>query len=462
MPDNKNDKIIPNTNKLKELFDLKSDKASNQDIIDDIRKDSVFKGPNLWILIFAIIICSVGLDINSTAVVIGGMLISPLMGPLMGIGMGLSRIDLDLIKTSGYNILIAMALSIATSALYFFISPLDKVQSELLSRTSPAIWDVIIAISGGIAGIIAYTRKEKNNVIPGVAIATALMPPLSTAGFGLASGNFQYFWGALYLFLINSIFIAIGTYIIIRILKIRRKQYVDPKREKKVKRIIIFLVLIFIAPSVYTAYLMVQENIFEKNANHFIKQELNQPGTIIISKKLKYHKNKPEIELTLYGNPLDSIDIMQIKSDLIKYNLKNTSLVINQGPDISKKMDISSIESIKENMKSDILKTIYNENKANLEIKNQKIKELNNRIKSLSQDTIPLKQIGKEASINYPEIESIGISFVPKYNIETQTIDTIPNAILKLKTKMRSNQLRKFNKWLQTRLNVEDINIVIQ
>jgi len=195
----------------KELFDLSIDKASNQEIIDDIKKDSIFKGPSLWILFFAIIICSIGLDINSTAVIIGGMLISPLMGPIIGIGMGLSRNDLALIKTAGFNIMIAIILSILASALYFYISPLHKVQSELLSRTSPAVWDVLIAFSGGFAGIIAYTRKEKTNVIPGVAIATALMPPLSTAGFGLATGNYNFFFGALYLFTINSIFIAFGT-----------------------------------------------------------------------------------------------------------------------------------------------------------------------------------------------------------------------------------------------------------
>ncbi len=149
-------------NTLQELFTLHTDKASNQEIIDSVRKDAVFKGPNLWILIFAIIICSVGLDINSTAVIIGGMLISPLMGPLIGIGMGVSRNDLDLIKTAGYNISVAIVLSVLTSAIYFYISPLHKVQSELLSRTSPAFWDVLIAFAGGFAGIIAYTRIEKN------------------------------------------------------------------------------------------------------------------------------------------------------------------------------------------------------------------------------------------------------------------------------------------------------------
>ncbi len=446
--------------KIKELFNLNTDKASNQEIIDDIKKDAVFKGTNLWILIFAIIICSVGLDINSTAVIIGGMLISPLMGPLMGIGMGLSRNDLDLLKTSGYNIGIAIVLSIITSALYFYISPLDKVQSELLSRTSPAIWDVIIAISGGFAGIIAYTRKEKNNVIPGVAIATALMPPLSTAGFGIATGNMHFFWGALYLFLINSIFISAGTYIIIRILKIRRKQFVDPEKQKRVKRIVIFLILLFIAPSVYTGYLMVKESEFEKNATNFISDEFDFDKTFIISKKIQYDSKNPKIEITLYGNPIDSLEIAKLKKNLDKYGLGNTRLVINQA-EISKKEEIS-LDLLKENVKTDILESIFEKNNQTLRQKDSIIYILKSKLKHLQKETIPLKQIANEAKIYYPELEKISISMNPEYNLSSGRQNTLPVAIIKFSKKSKQRDTQKLKKWLMTRLNSDTMKIIIE
>jgi uncharacterized hydrophobic protein (TIGR00271 family) len=180
-------------------FNLHVDKADEDDVILSIRKNTDFVGPNLWTLIFAIFIASIGLNVNSTAVIIGAMLISPLMGPIMGIGLGLGTNDFELIKKGARNLLIATLISIATSTLYFWLTPLHDAQSELLARTTPSLWDVFIAFFGGLAGIVAGTRKEKSNVIPGVAIATALMPPLCTAGFGIASGNLYYFLGAMYL-----------------------------------------------------------------------------------------------------------------------------------------------------------------------------------------------------------------------------------------------------------------------
>ncbi|MCB0614144.1 MAG: DUF389 domain-containing protein, partial [Phaeodactylibacter sp.] len=193
---------------LKDRFNLDDDKASEQETIEDIKKGVVFRGANLWILMFAIMVASVGLNVNSPAVIIGAMLISPLMGPIMGIGLGVGINDLELIVKAMRNLAIAVVISVLTSAAYFWISPLNDAQSELLARTSPTLWDVLIALFGGLAGIVAGSRKEKSNAIPGVAIATALMPPLCTAGFGLATAQWSYFFGAFYLFFINSVFIS--------------------------------------------------------------------------------------------------------------------------------------------------------------------------------------------------------------------------------------------------------------
>lgn len=214
-------------------FNLHLDKADEDDVVLSIKKNSDFVGANLWTLIFAIFIASIGLNVNSTAVIIGAMLISPLMGPIMGIGLGIGTNDFELVKKGLRNLLIATLISIVASTIYFYITPLHDAQSELLARTTPSIWDVFIAFFGGLAGIVAGTRKEKSNVIPGVAIATALMPPLCTAGFGLASGNFYFFIGAIYLYFINSVFICISTFLIVRFLKFKKKHFEDKNYEKK-------------------------------------------------------------------------------------------------------------------------------------------------------------------------------------------------------------------------------------
>lgn len=214
-------------------FDLSEGKASEKETILEIKQNIVFKGANLWILIFAIMIASIGLDVNNTAVIIGAMLISPLMGPIMGIGLGVGINDLKLIIQAFKNLGIAVLISILTSALYFWISPLNEAQSELLARTSPNLWDVFIGLFGGLAGIVAGSRADKSNAIPGVAIATALMPPLCTAGFGLATGQWNFFFGACYLFWINSVFICFATIVIVRLLRFKNKEFLDTKQEKK-------------------------------------------------------------------------------------------------------------------------------------------------------------------------------------------------------------------------------------
>ena len=202
-----------------EYLDLNRSKEDEQLTVDAIRSGVEFKGTNLWVLIFATFIASLGLNVNSTAVIIGAMLISPLMGPIMGVGLSIGLNDFELMKRSLKSYLVATLFSVTTATIYFSFTPLDEVQSELLARTSPTIYDVFIALVGGLAGIVALATKEKGNVIPGVAIATALMPPLCTAGFGIATGNLLYFLGAFYLYFINSVFISLATYIGVRVMR---------------------------------------------------------------------------------------------------------------------------------------------------------------------------------------------------------------------------------------------------
>lgn len=219
-----------------------------------IRNNIFFRGPNAWILAIATIIASVGLNVNSTAVVIGAMLVSPLMGPIFGLGLGLGVNDMQLMKSSGKNLLVMVIISLTASFLYFLITPLSLINpTELLARTNPTIYDVLIALFGGFAGIFEQSRKEKGTVFAGVAIATALMPPLCTAGFGLASGNMGYFFGALYLFFINCLFIMLATYVSVKYLKFRQTEFEDAATGRKTKRIISILIILFVVPSIWSA-----------------------------------------------------------------------------------------------------------------------------------------------------------------------------------------------------------------
>ena len=272
-------------------FDVRQEKEDEKETIESIKKGVEFKGTNLWVLIFATFVASLGLNTNSTAVIIGAMLISPLMGPIMGFGLGLGISDFGLIKQSFRNFLTATIFSVITSTLFFLISPISEAQSELLARTQPTVYDVLIAFFGGLAGIVASSTKSKGNVIPGVAIATALMPPLCTAGFGLASGNLYYFFGAFYLFFINSVFISLATYLVVRLLKYPKKVFLDKQREKKVTRYVGAIVLFTIVPSVYLSYNLIRSSYFYNRVHEFVVSELAFPNTQILNKTVTYEKN---------------------------------------------------------------------------------------------------------------------------------------------------------------------------
>ena len=246
------DSTSASTSRLKRArnrFSLLADKAEDEEIERRIRDGLELSGATPWILIFAIFIASVGLNINSTAVVIGAMLISPLMGPIMGVGLGVAVYDFKLVKRALFNLGMATLISLVVSTLYFSISPLDNAQSELLSRVSPTVWDVLIALFGGLAGIIGVTRKEKSNVIPGVAIATALMPPVCTAGFGIATEQWCFVGGALYLYTINCVFISLATIIGIRILRLKPHSFADEKVERRVKMSLLIIAIVTAIPS---------------------------------------------------------------------------------------------------------------------------------------------------------------------------------------------------------------------
>jgi len=424
-------------------FNLQEDSADQLLTIESIKKNVEFKGANLWTLIFAIFIASIGLNVNSTAVIIGAMLVSPLMGPIMGIGLGIGVNDFDLVKKGLRNLGIATIISISTSTLYFWITPLHDASSEILSRTSPSIWDVFIATLGGLAGIVAATRKEKSNVIPGVAIATALMPPLCTAGFGLASGNLYFFVGAIYLYFINSVFICVSTYLIVRFLKFHKKEFEDKAYGKRVSRYILFTVLVTAAPSVYLAYRIVDRSIFENNARLFIQHELNYEDTQVISRNYKYSRQVKEIDLLLLGAELSKFQLDTLQRKLSDYNLKDTRLVIRQGLNAKNELDMSQI-------KASILEAVYQNDSS----------VVNNRTSGSSLDkTIP--DIREELHALYPQLRSYSISNVEISRMDTLRKDTITLMVASFGKSISDSEQRRLQFWLKNRIKADSLKVVI-
>ena len=314
---------------LLDVFDLNADRASMEEISERIESGALLKGTNMAILILAMFIASIGLNMNSTAVIIGAMLISPLMGVIMAIGYGIATYDTAYVRKSFLKLLFQVGFCILTSTIYFYISPISTASSELLARTEPTIWDVLIALFGGLAGIIGITRKEKSNVIPGVAIATALMPPLCTAGYGIATHSLKFFSGALYLFCINGVFICLSTFIVLKFIKVPAKQYVSIQVLRRQKFYLAIIGIITIIPSVYTAYQSVRDNVEKAQATSYINEYFNYDDRQVVAYHIR--EDSKTFEVVLIGKTLEETQIDKLKKDLLNYSqLKDLNLKIIQ------------------------------------------------------------------------------------------------------------------------------------
>ena len=317
------------TEKIKYYFNLMPDKDDEQVIIEQISSGVSFRGATLWVLIFAIFMASLGLNVNSTAVIIGAMLISPLMGPIIGMGLAVGINDLDLLKRAAKSFGVATLISVLTAMVYFFLSPLGEARSELLARTSPTLYDVFIAFCGGAAGIIALCTRGKGNVIPGVAIATALMPPLCTAGYGLATGHFLYFLGAFYLFFINSVFIALATYCGVRLMHFRQREFRSSEMGVKASRIVMAIVVLTMLPAAIMTVNIVRQSIFDNNVSKFIKTELTQRGTQIISGNVE--EDSLRLRVVAVGREITESTRLTAERRMEQYGMEGYSLRIIQG-----------------------------------------------------------------------------------------------------------------------------------
>mgnify|MGYP000028557312 FL=1 len=433
---------------LRSRFDLSADKASEEEVVDNIRKGVEFKGTNLWVLIFATFVASLGLNVNSTAVIIGAMLISPLMGPIMGMGLSVGINDFELMKRSLRNFGFMVLASIFTSTLYFFISPLSGAQSELLARTTPTTYDVLIAFFGGLAGIVAQSRKDRTStVIPGVAIATALMPPLCTAGFGLATLQFKYFIGAFYLFFINTVFIAIATFIVVRFLHYSKKEFVDKNREMRVRRSILLIVLVTIIPSVVIGYRIVKRSLFENDVKRYVNTVFQFPKTKVIEHTGIYRPDNGEsyVEIYLIGEPISDEMIENARLQMPQYNLRDVRLVVRQSGET-------------DNLNFSTLQTGYQEL---LSEKNIRIRELETKLSAFATDTLAVRDITVEMRTLVPDLHDVTLSKAVRYNTDKTPADTLVLCVMHLNKgkKLAAGERERIEQWLRVRTKTDSLKL---
>lgn len=446
---------------LSELLDIRTNtdqQATKEAIIADIP----FKGHTSWILICSIFIASIGLNANSTAVVIGAMLISPLMGPILGIGMSVAINDIDTLKRSLKNFAVMVVLSVITAYLFYRFFPLRDESSELLARTEPDIRDVLIAFFGGLALVIARAKKGTiASVIFGVAIATALMPPLCTVGFGLAIGNWGYASGAMYLFIINTIFIALATFLVIKLLRFPMVRYVNSQRRKLIARLASLLAILVMIPAGFTFYNVFKKSLFNRDAEAFITEKIEPyqfagEGKFLkdFSEVVYNDEGNSKIELFFMGN--DGIPdnvIATWRNQMSEYKqLSDVELAVVQG---SRSEEANELKYVNE---------LYESQKSILTSKDEKIQLLENelmRLNQISSNQIPFKEISLEAKTNYENLERLGYAYLISTDF-TKT-DSIPLFEVTWKKEAKRAEtvkdMSKLQEWLRLRLNNKNIQI---
>ncbi len=436
--------------KLKGYFNISADlddlDVARQQIIEGVS----FRGSNIIILIIAIFIASLGLNTNSAPVVIGAMLISPLMGPIIGVGLGVGTYDFPLIKRSARNLIMAAIFSVLTATVYFLISPVSEGHSELLARTSPTIYDVFIGFFGGAAGIVAIACKNKGNVIPGVAIATALMPPLCTVGYGLATWQLNYFLGALYLFIINSIFIAFATLVGVKLFHFKKMEFVNPQNQRRVKRIVYIIVILTLIPSIYLTLMMLRDSFFTRDANNFIDDQFQFSNTQVFSKKVYTKGWGKYIEVTLIGDRLntDSLQMALLAKMHGTRMLRDTHLTIKQGITFTANtpQEASNTNEVFSAMVSRI-----NRQSADIDSLRAMVTR-REALDSLSYTIAP------ELQVIYPQISYIALNRTMLTNVADRHIDTLNIAIIE--TTRPIPDMPRLQRYLETRTGLSPLQIV--
>ncbi len=406
-----------------------------------IRKGISFRGTTVWILVCSIVIASVGLNINSIPVIIGAMLISPLMGPIFGMGLSLYINDKDLLVSALKNFLVMVVVSIISSTLYFLLSPLKMANpTELLARTSPTLYDVFIAFAGGIAGMLEQTRKERGVVLSGVAIATALMPPLCTAGFGIASGNFHYFFGALYLFLINTIFILLASYLTARYMHFEKVSE-ENQQNRSFRTISTVILIAIIVPSVLSAITMIRDNNIQRDVAAFIEENKAYGNAYIYDYDISGTN-----AVVYFAGDLTEGDLDFLYNAAKRHNLDTTKLHIKVNA-VGARAD-------------ELLKGLYARSDEAIAARDARIKELENQLSQTKGKAIPYGQITKELKYKYPTVSSLAISRGSRVVMQADSVSEVPvtNAIIQSSEPLSAEQMQEITNWL--RLRLDDTTIV--
>lgn len=446
----------PNNNQtlwqlVKRYFNVMPDKATEENVIAQITEGVAFQGAPLWILILAIFVASLGLNVNSTAVIIGAMLISPLMGPIIGMGLAIGIADLNLFRKAINNYLITTILSVITATIYFTISPITEAQSELLARTSPTLYDVLIALCGGAAGILAIATKGKNNVIPGVAIATALMPPLCTAGYGLAMGNTSYFFGAFYLYFINTVFIAFTTCVGVRLMHFHRKKIVNQEKLKRVNYYIASIVIITMIPAGYMTWRIIKQSVIENNVENFLRNEIKDKGTYILSHTFDT-KNKT-LDVITIGNSISNSNVKKSQEALSDYQLADYRLHIIQGASADSLMAMQQkkrgLVAAGEGTSSDLKEQVY------------KNDALQKQLAAYTRYPELAKEMKQELKAICPEAKSIALSHTSEVFVDTALTRKYVLAVVKTSKTLPANDKQQLYKWLKVRIKTDSLQLVV-
>ena len=441
-------------NWLRKLLDFREDKAGDVATIESLKGDVEFRGTKLWILICAILVASIGLNVNSTAVIIGAMLISPLMGPIIGFGLGFGIADLDLVRKSLRNLALTTLFSILTATIYFLLTPLDQPGSELLGRTEPSLYDVLIAFFGGAAGLIAGSSKSKGQVLPGVAIATALMPPLCTAGFGLATGNWAFFFGAIYLYLINSVFIAFATFVMVRIMRFPMKSVASGDTRKRSYRWITVIAVCTLIPSIYLSIRLVRDSYQEQRAKQFIADHFAPPTHQVIRQSFVRADGdkRPYIDVVLIGTPLSTQTIDSIAALLPSYGLSNFDLQVHQGIDNDTPTDYEQLGGV-------LLRDLYERSERTASEQRAEIDSLRRTLlrydyyKSLTHD------VSDEARAVFTDISQVrlmpSMEFIQGQDSVLHILVTTPSH------RISPAERSKLEQWLQKRTKADDLELIL-
>lgn len=449
------DKIKGMRARLSGYFDLSAFLIPQAEAESAIREGVSFRGINILILIVAIFIASLGLNTNSTAVIIGAMLISPLMGPIIGIGLAVGIHDFDLMKRSFRNLMMATVFSVATSCLFFLISPVNEQHSELLARTSPTIYDVFIGFFGGAAGILAIGSRVKGNVIPGVAIATALMPPLCTVGYGLATWQMTYFLGALYLFFINSVFIACATTLGVKLMNYQLKDFSNPQRAHRVRNTVYAVAIITMIPSFYLTWRMYTQSKFETNCARFVAAQFDFPGTQVLHTDARYgHGKANTLTVSLVGRvlPQDSL-LLALTDRLPDYHLGGTRLNIIQGDNPGAAVDATQLSS-------EMLRDMYQVTQDRINRQLETIDSLRGVCAAVTRNDTISATLVPELRVLFPDVHDIAVTRAIAADVDSRRLDTLDLALVSYSRPMPAATERKFRDYLRARLGKPSLRIV--